>query len=510
MAMRIFAAFSVSLASIFLLFCPHVNANDSIPWVQDIEQAKSIAAQNNKPILLHFWGDYCPPCRRLEAVVFPHPTVARTFSENVVPVKVNVKVNPELARQYGIDRIPSDVVISPAGHVIVSRPSPSSSDAYIKFCEQVTVAYSKASDQKYQIASQLQRATDSVEQNSRAQQGMPPRQYDNHDLAGNSSWSAHPGIDSASNLSNQGGSVQGAVSDQAAGSDQTQQSLNQHRQRISNQFVAQSNQPENPGSAVEHQPTTNATNPSGQTVAVQQQSSFNPNMKSGDQNAMDQLTTEKAVNTLLDTSNQSHMMNSHANRPFNTDPGLGNPSNTASANGQFSVGDSNAGTSGNAGMAGLVNTGTSVAITDQNVVRTGLSQPSNGPSLPANIGIDAYCPVELMLRQKWVKGDPRWGAVHREKTYLFSSPEAMEIFFSDPDKYSPLLAGFDPVVFYHQGILKSGSREFGAFHVLDGQNESIVLCASDANRLAFKADPEKYIVAVIKAMSEIDEQTNNQ
>ncbi len=46
-------------------------------------------------------------------------------------------------------------------------------------------------------------------------------------------------------------------------------------------------------------------------------------------------------------------------------------------------------------------------------------------------GLDGYCPVTLVEQEKWVKGDPKWGAHHRGRLYFFISPEAQQRFLDE-------------------------------------------------------------------------------
>ena len=75
--------------------------------------------------------------------------------------------------------------------------------------------------------------------------------------------------------------------------------------------------------------------------------------------------------------------------------------------------------------------------------------------------MDGFCPVTLLEQERWVKGDPRWGAVHRGCTYLFLSQQHQQRFLSDPDRYSPVLSGFDPAHYVDRGELVSGQRAHG-------------------------------------------------
>ena len=104
-----------------------------------------------------------------------------------------------------------------------------------------------------------------------------------------------------------------------------------------------------------------------------------------------------------------------------------------------------------------------------------------------DLGLDGFCPVTLALQQVWKSGDPRWGIIHRERLYLFSSNEAMERFWKSPDQFAPMLSGFDVVRFFHSGELLSGERKHGAWW-----GQEIYLFADENSLKQFWSNPAFY------------------
>ena len=75
----------------------------NVVTVSDSEFDSSVL-QNDKPVMIDFWAEWCQPCKMLA------PTVEELASENqekLVVGKLNVDDNPQTATRYGIRGIPT-------------------------------------------------------------------------------------------------------------------------------------------------------------------------------------------------------------------------------------------------------------------------------------------------------------------------------------------------------------------------------------------------------------------
>jgi thiol-disulfide isomerase/thioredoxin len=114
---------------------------------------------------------------------------------------------------------------------------------------------------------------------------------------------------------------------------------------------------------------------------------------------------------------------------------------------------------------------------------------------PAEVCLDGLCPVTLIAENRVSRGDPALGCVHRGRVYFFVDEAKRQRFLADPDRWSPLLAGFDPVRFAREGTLVPGLRKHGVF-MASGQNQAIVLFDSDASRQEFQTNPQEFLAAI--------------
>lgn len=102
-------------------------------WMTNIDQAKKIASEENKEIILVFQGsDWCAPCIKLEKEIWSTPEFISYAKEHYVMLKADFprrkknalspeqqKQNNELAEKYNKNGyFPFVVVLNPQGEVL--------------------------------------------------------------------------------------------------------------------------------------------------------------------------------------------------------------------------------------------------------------------------------------------------------------------------------------------------------------------------------------------------------
>ncbi len=66
-----------------------------------------LVIKSKKPILVDFWGSWCPPCKAIEPLV---EKLSEQYLETVTFGKLNVDLNPKVAASYKILGLPTFIV----------------------------------------------------------------------------------------------------------------------------------------------------------------------------------------------------------------------------------------------------------------------------------------------------------------------------------------------------------------------------------------------------------------
>lgn len=122
-------------------------------WHTSFASAKAEAKRLNLPILMHFYADWCIPCRRMEREVLKDPQLLKQMGSRLVAVKINADHHQDLVERYGVRALPADVFVDADGRVIARIDSHEGKASYLaqiarveaRFASQVKVQVAKSS-----------------------------------------------------------------------------------------------------------------------------------------------------------------------------------------------------------------------------------------------------------------------------------------------------------------------------------------------------------------------------
>lgn len=537
-------------------------AQEKIHWQSNPQQAASKAAQENKLVMLHFTADWCSPCQTQKRFVFSNPRVANAVNRSVIPVLVDIDVNRELAGELGVKSIPFDVFLTPGGEVVAKRSSPKDSENFIKMVTSTrTVGTAPKSGALAKLA-QLKRKFDpmSLPDDQRGNFGVDAPEVatvgvskEAMELGLKSNYGDQMSFQKRKSKGDTQAGVNSDLQSVFGALEQRKKVKDLNPEQSNPFFEIPASRTEQPGLAnvpvagkVVTNPTSQQPNPRShenmqrqeflarerikieippQQTNVKPVRVMNENFLAVQQNfGSDSLKPSTilpglAVSDMVDArSGRTIAPGRNSGRSiarFKAEDPTPLPSNevrivprredriAGHAVDQSFASQATLKRETSASIAESVVTGTAktesdFALGNQMATKVNAADSPSG-STESDFCLQGKCPVALVLEGKWVDGDARWGIVHRDRTYLFSSEENYRRFQQRPDHFSPVLAAYDPVAFHDSGNFVDGLEENGVFMEKD-EHQQIVLFSTASNREKFQANPHLYMRSVRKAI----------
>lgn len=91
-----------------------VEAVSGIRWKTDYTAALQQARSSEKLVVIDFFATWCGPCKMMDRNTFTDSQVQSSLAE-FVPLKIDVDRQPEVASRYGIEALPTTVVVDSTG-----------------------------------------------------------------------------------------------------------------------------------------------------------------------------------------------------------------------------------------------------------------------------------------------------------------------------------------------------------------------------------------------------------
>ena len=466
------------------ILCTLLTANalvwsQQINWVDSVEMGREAASQSGQLLMLQFGADWCRPCQELKSFVFTSPAVIRSINQSIVPVLVDVDQYPDLAKKYKVEGVPTTVFITHNDQVVQKRSSPLDADAFQKMLAESSKANQAINAGDSTTLNDLAKLNSKWEEaNKPASDALALQKIEHQIPSAPASPSAQliaAGVSKPTQIN--------AVSTNSSGP-KTPSGTN------SNAFVSES--PAKAGAFQFSTPQQSARTTSPSTTLNNLTSSVE--MAAGSSNIgiaspLASSTPESSFDNLMQTSgtDQLRVVNKYVQ------PATSAPESKPPQIVENKPIPSN-------GVATATANSADATSSKQSVTNTSAVAVSNLPT----VALDGDCPVSLMITSQWVKGDSKFGCVHRGRIYLFASQECQDTFLKDPDLYSPLLAGFDPVIYQEESMLVEGQKAHGVFMSRQGR-QHVVLFRDEATRAKFRANPAIYLECIRTATENADE-----
>lgn len=92
-----------------------MSTSDKIKWYEDYDEARKVASDSGKPVLLFFHYEHCAGCKKTIAETLPKMSVIDKIGDNFVAVMLDIEVAKDLVASYGVDWTPTFIVADSSG-----------------------------------------------------------------------------------------------------------------------------------------------------------------------------------------------------------------------------------------------------------------------------------------------------------------------------------------------------------------------------------------------------------
>lgn len=547
-----------TFAFVVSIWASTATAQDTIRWETDLATGQRLAAQTNRLVLVHFWGTWCPPCMEMEKSVFNKPGLGTAVHPYYVPVKIQVEdgMNQDLVKKFQVDGFPCDIVMTAQGQVVSRSKGFKPAGEYVAMLNQAaqqalaaarpiaanaaTAPHAAAAPSSpYAVPAVAPASPYAMQQTattaapvaatpaavvpvastvgsrysttytppaaSPTTTSPQPAALPQTPVAGAPTMNAPPAAAGArtddryaSYYSNRGATPTAAptVATPAAPLSNTapaspvaaSPTMGVSAATTGSRYAAPTTGDRYAASGVGDRyaasPQVPATNAAMPTTPSMPPPAVAPTMPAAINQpviASTNPTTPPAIAATAAAAAPTTVAPAAvAPKPAMTQPALAQSAPLASAPPKPQPLTSNPAP-------------TTTAPAAKSAAQAALLAriPAGSPPL----ALDGYCPVTVTDKMVWKQGDPQFGAVHKGRTYLFASAADQQKFLANPDKFSPIISGNDPVAIVEEGRIVSGNRDFGVF--CGGQ---MVLFSSAENCNKYRADQKRYDAGLRQAM----------
>lgn len=116
-------------------------AHGETRWYTELDSAREEAQRSNRPILCHFYGEWCAPCQKMERSVLNTQQVIEQLGGTVIGVKIDVDEHPDLVRRFGVSKFPTDIFIEPDGTRLMESQGFHPTEEYVGMMQRAATRY---------------------------------------------------------------------------------------------------------------------------------------------------------------------------------------------------------------------------------------------------------------------------------------------------------------------------------------------------------------------------------
>ncbi|SNQ59991.1 thioredoxin family protein [Candidatus Methanoperedens nitratireducens] len=112
-----YGTYNISLSD-FRLSDQNSSYLGGITWSRNLTTSFEIAQQENKPIAIYFWAIWCQYCAKFQSDTLGNPEVKKVLENDYVLVAMDLDIDRDVARKYGVSYPPYVLFLDESGNVV--------------------------------------------------------------------------------------------------------------------------------------------------------------------------------------------------------------------------------------------------------------------------------------------------------------------------------------------------------------------------------------------------------
>lgn len=126
----------------------------------DYAKAKELAKQENKPLFIEFYTDWCQPCKQLSANVFSDEELSQLVNDSTIAIKINADIETSLIKDLNVTAYPTVLLFDFESQLMKRLKGVQPAGNYIK---EVQIALHREKTEVYQMTQKYKAGERSVE-----------------------------------------------------------------------------------------------------------------------------------------------------------------------------------------------------------------------------------------------------------------------------------------------------------------------------------------------------------
>ncbi len=102
-----------------------------LTWSRSLDNGLQTAQQEDKPVMVYFWAVWCQFCKKFESETLNNPQVNKMLKEDYVLVAMDLDVDRDVARKYGVNFPPYMLFLDGTGNVLERIPGAVDADYFL-------------------------------------------------------------------------------------------------------------------------------------------------------------------------------------------------------------------------------------------------------------------------------------------------------------------------------------------------------------------------------------------